>query len=115
MRRFLTSTAFMLGAAAAALTAAIPAPSRAEQRPPLPPYFYGVTLDDVGSSKLSAEVTALHDLSRVAIARIVFDEGEQASYYVNPVQQIGSVAWVMGEFWTANTSAPTRSRNSRRA
>lgn len=57
--------------------------------------MYGVTIDSVGS--LSATVTALDNLKYMPTTRIVFDEWVPASYYVNAVNQINPVSYVMGE------------------
>lgn len=61
----------------------------------VPSPIYGVTLDDV--SNPSGEVDSLGKMVRVPTARIVFDAGENPSYYVKPIQQFRGVSYIMGE------------------
>jgi hypothetical protein len=61
----------------------------------VPSPVHGVTLDDV--SNPSAEVTSLGMLVRMPTVRIVFDTGENASYYLRPIQQFRTVSYIMGE------------------
>ena len=56
---------------------------------------YGVTIDDV--SKVSSELNALQQMAHKPTARIVFDTGEPASYYLGPIQTLGASAFIMGE------------------
>lgn len=56
---------------------------------------WGVTVDDV--SKLDAVVDSLAALPSRPTARVVFDEGQPASYYVPAVTAIHRVSDVMGE------------------
>jgi hypothetical protein len=58
-------------------------------------YLYGVTLNDV--SDVPSIVGSLKGLARRPTARIVFQAGESASRYVDPVREIHSVSDVMGE------------------
>jgi hypothetical protein len=58
-------------------------------------YLYGVTVNDV--SDLPPLVASLTALARRATTRVVFDFGEPASRYVEPVRQIQAVSDVMGE------------------
>lgn len=57
--------------------------------------LHGLTLDSIEG--LPAIVTSLGRLSKRATARIVFDQGMDPSYYSDAVDQIGNVAYVMGE------------------
>lgn len=57
--------------------------------------LYGVTIDDVAN--LNDIVSSLKLLSHKPTARVVFDEGVAATYYVKPVDAIANVAFVMGE------------------
>jgi hypothetical protein len=61
----------------------------------VPSPVYGVTLDDV--SNPSGEVNSLNKMVHVPTARIVFDAGENPSYYVKPIQQLRGVSYIMGE------------------
>jgi hypothetical protein len=61
----------------------------------VPSPIYGVTLDDV--SNPSGKVSSLSMLVRVPTARIVFDTGENPTYYVKPIQQFRPVSYIMGE------------------
>ena len=60
-----------------------------------PEHLYGVTVDDI--APLTAIVDALGKFRKRPTARIVFDEGQPASYYKDAVAKIGKVAGVMGE------------------
>jgi hypothetical protein len=60
----------------------------------VPVPLYGVTLDDV--SKSSSEANSLAHMVHQPTARIVFDAGTNASYYVKPIQQFRSAAYIMG-------------------
>jgi hypothetical protein len=62
--------------------------------PALPPRLYGVTVDDV--SNPSAIVASLAALPHEPTARIVFDEGQPAPYYAQPLAAIHGVAHVLG-------------------
>lgn len=57
--------------------------------------IYGVTIDSV--ENISAIIKSLKSLNFKPTARIVFDENVEASKYVNAVQQIHKVSFVMGE------------------
>lgn len=57
--------------------------------------IWGVTLDAVGG--LNAIVTSLQNLCKKPTTRIVFDEFIPASDYVNAVNQIHNVSFIMGE------------------
>jgi hypothetical protein len=57
--------------------------------------MYGVTIDAVDN--LSSIITSLNQLSVNPVTRIVFDEWQPASGYVDAVNQVGSVSKVMGE------------------
>lgn len=61
----------------------------------LPDPLYGVTVDDVAN--VTNIVNSSKQLSHMPITRVVFDEGVAASYYVNAVNQIQPVSYVMGE------------------
>lgn len=61
----------------------------------IPSPVYGVTADSIDT--LTALVTSLANLRHMPTTRIVFDEWVAASYYVNPVNQIQPVSYVMGE------------------
>ncbi len=67
----------------------------AGSRLPLPSPLYGVTTDDI--SNVTETVAALAALPHKPTTRIVFDEGEQPSYYKQAVPAIGAVSYVMGE------------------
>ena len=56
---------------------------------------YGVTIDAI--SGLNNTVTSLQNLAYKPTTRIVFDEWQPASGYVNAVTQIHNVSFVMGE------------------
>ncbi|MBI5402044.1 MAG: T9SS type A sorting domain-containing protein [Ignavibacteriae bacterium] len=57
--------------------------------------MWGVTIDAVGG--LNAVVTSLQNLCKKPTTRIVFDEFIPASDYVNAVNQIHNVSFIMGE------------------
>ena len=57
--------------------------------------LYGVTIDAV--DKLANTVTALSNLYKKPTTRIVFDEWVAASTYINAVNQIHNVSFIMGE------------------
>ncbi len=57
--------------------------------------LYGVTID--GINNLSSIITALSSHSKKMTTRIVFDEFVPASNYVNAVNQIHNVSFIMGE------------------
>ena len=61
----------------------------------VPVPLYGVTLDDV--SKPAPEGNSLAHVAHRPTVRIVFDPRTDASYYVKPIQQFRSVAYIMGE------------------
>ena len=61
----------------------------------IPSPIVGVTIDDVDS--LSSIVESLDTLSHKPTARIVFDEFVPASRYVEAVDEIHNVSYVMGE------------------
>jgi hypothetical protein len=61
----------------------------------VPVPLYGVTLDDV--SKPTPEGNSLAHVAHRPAVRIVFDPRTDASYYVKPIQQFRSVAYIMGE------------------
>jgi hypothetical protein len=61
----------------------------------LPSPLRGVTVDDI--SNLSDVVAALGALPHRPTTRIVFDEGEDPSYYTQAVASIGAVSYIMGE------------------
>jgi hypothetical protein len=56
---------------------------------------YGLTLDNV--SGLSNIISSLSGLCKKPTTRIVFDEWVAARYYQNPVNQIHTVSFIMGE------------------
>ncbi len=55
----------------------------------------GVTVDSV--ENLSQIISSLNNLSIKPTTRVVFDENLPASFYQNPVSQIHTVSFVMGE------------------
>jgi len=57
----------------------------------------GVTLDDVSDSIRAGEIAAIKALGVPVRARVVFDGGMSASYYLKPVQELKSVASIMGQ------------------
>ena len=57
----------------------------------------GVTLDDVSDSIRPGEIAAIKALGVPVRARVVFDGGMNASYYLKPVQELKAVASIMGE------------------
>ena len=57
--------------------------------------LYGVTIDAV--DKLANTVTALSNLYKKPTTRIVFDEWVAASTYINAVNKIHNVSFIMGE------------------
>src|ERR1700739_1858993 len=61
----------------------------------VPSPIYGVTLDDV--SNPSAAVASLNKLVRVPTTRIVFDTGENPTYYAQQIRQFRPVSYIMGE------------------
>ncbi len=61
----------------------------------IPEPLYGVTMDAV--DHLADIVTSLRNLSHVPTTRIVFDEFVDPGYYIDPVNQIYPVSYVMGE------------------
>ena len=61
----------------------------------IPAPIYGVTVDDIRNN--SATVTALTKLPKKMTVRIVFDPGMNPSDYQDAVNQIHSVAYVMGQ------------------
>lgn len=64
---------------------------------PIPAPIYGVTLDDVADYIRPGEITSLKMMNKFPTARIVFDGGVSASYYVKPVQELRPYAYIMGE------------------
>lgn len=63
----------------------------------VPNPIYGATLDDVGNSALSGEMTSLANLAHVPTARVNFDPGTSASWYLSRVKNLGTVAYIMGQ------------------
>ena len=63
----------------------------------VPAPIYGVTLDDVSQQKLGGELNSLSRLNHFPTARVVFDRGEPASYYLGPLKKLNQVAYIMGE------------------
>lgn len=72
-----------------------PAPGASITGRMVPSPIYGVTLDSVATA--DATVNSLAALARVPTARIVFDKGEPASYYLKPIQKFRGVAYIMGQ------------------
>lgn len=62
---------------------------------PLPDPLYGVTVDDV--SDVDAIVASSRSLARMPTTRIVFDEGQPASYYADAVNRMQPSSYLMGE------------------
>jgi hypothetical protein len=79
---------------AAAVTASPPATAQITGRS-VPAPIVGITYDKV--SNVSAEVATLSNIAKLPSVRVVFDTGEQASYYLKPIQSFHPVAYVMGE------------------
>jgi hypothetical protein len=75
--------------------------------------LYGVTVDGIGH--LSGLVSSLAMLPVRPTTRVVFDLGEQASYYARAVKQIDTVSAVMGELLdsTDEESISTRAFQAR--
>lgn len=61
----------------------------------LPNIIYGVTVDDIAN--VSRIVDSSIHLSHMPTTRIVFDDGVSASYYLNAINQIQPVSYIMGE------------------
>ena len=57
--------------------------------------IYGVTIDGIG--KLPGIVTSLSTMCKKPTTRIVFDENVPATNYVNAVNQIHPISFIMGE------------------
>lgn len=57
--------------------------------------MYGITIDDI--SNIAAQKTALSSHCKKMTTRVVFDGTSAASYYVNALQTIQPVSYIMGE------------------
>ncbi len=62
---------------------------------PLPSKLYGITLDSIGG--LTATLDAIGSLGKKPITRVVFDEWQPATLYLNAVRKIYEKSFVMGE------------------
>ncbi len=78
-----------------------PTPTPKPSPTPIPPgvstQVIGVTLDDVSDSIRPGEIAAIKALGVPIRARVVFDGGMSASYYLKPVQELKAVASIMGQ------------------
>ena len=72
---------------------------------PIPDPLYGVTVDDVSNINYIVE-SSVH-LSHMPTTRIVFDAGVAASSYVNAVNQIQPVSYIMGELLDSSALSKT--------
>lgn len=69
----------------------------------LPPFFYGVTLDDVpaetsGDAPFAQVLKSLKGMKKMPVARVVFNGTEPAANYVEALGDIRPSAYIMGEF-----------------
>jgi hypothetical protein len=60
----------------------------------VPAPLYGVTLDDL--SNVDAEAASLGQLNHMPTTRLVFDPGESASTYAEPIQTLRDTSYIMG-------------------
>ncbi len=80
-----------------------PVPKTTPAPTPVPPPvsslddLIGITLDDVSDAVRPGTIAAIRNLGKPITARVVFDEGMPASYYLKPVTEIRQSARVMGE------------------
>jgi hypothetical protein len=63
----------------------------------VPTPVYGVTLDTVDNSILQNELVSLSNMAQVMTARVNFDPGTSASWYLSQVQKLRNVSYIMGQ------------------
>jgi hypothetical protein len=54
-------------------------------------------LDDVSNQILPGELNSLSQMTQIPTARVVFDRGEPASYYLPQIKQLRQLSYIMGE------------------